>query len=122
VPGLIGLGRGEFEPGLLAGWAHHSFAGAGFELPTVVGLEAVVVGAEPVEVGELGDVDLVPVDAVVDLEMLGGGTPLVGAADVEEVEDGLLAGGGAPAEVGDVEDVASVGDDEVDGGVGQEGP
>ncbi len=121
--GWVGAGRGATRPvvvpPLLAGREHGPLAGAGFELPAVVGLQAVAVGAEPVEVHQLGDLDLGPVDAVVDLEVRRGRATPSGAPDVEQVEHHLLAGGGPPAEVGDVEDVDPVGDDQVDGGLRQ---
>src|SRR5690606_26520834 len=119
VAGWVGAGVVAGPP-LLVGGEEAACAGARFELPALVGLEAVVVGAEPVEVGELGDVGVGPVDAVVDLEVFGGVAAEAGAADVQQVEDGLLAGGGAPAEVGDVEGVDAVGEHDVDGGLGEE--
>ena len=78
--------------------------------------------AEPVQGAELGEVGVGPVDAVVDLEVAGGAAALAGALAADPVQDGLLAGRGPPTEVGDVEHVHAVGDDQVDRGLGQQGP
>src|SRR4051812_11491021 len=48
---------------------HRSLASAGDQSPTVIGLEAVVVPAEPVEIIELGLVGVSPRCAVVDFGM-----------------------------------------------------
>ena len=74
----------------MAGWEEAAGSGSGFEVVAVVGLEAVAVHAEPVEVAELGDLDRGPVDAVIDLEVAGGGAAAAGALATEPVEHDLL--------------------------------
>ena len=83
VGGVVGVVGGQ----------ESSSAGAGFEGPALVGFEAVVVGAEPVEVAELGDLDRRPVDPVVDLEVAGGGAAEAGArrgVEVIAASEGLV--------------------------------
>jgi hypothetical protein len=63
----------------VVGWDHGSGAGAGDQCPVVVGFEAVVVAAEPVEFGEGGVAGVGPRDAVVDF---GVGPQLVAALTV----------------------------------------
>ena len=86
----------------VVGWDHGSSAVAGDELPSVVGLEVVVVFAQRVEVVDASAVRFGPAELVVVLEALGAGAAFSGAHRCLPPQGDLLGDRGGAAEVGDV--------------------
>jgi hypothetical protein len=84
------------------------------EDPTVVALASVARWTQPVEVVELGLVDLDPWGAVVVLDRQRVGTASVGAPRGGPQQCDALRDGGAAAEVRDVEHVDAASDDDLE--------
>src|SRR5262249_38703979 len=82
----------------VVGWDEGAFAGAFDERPAVVGLEVVVVFAQPVGVVDSRRVGLGPAGVVVDLEPLGAGAAERVALRRAPRERGLLRDGRGAAE------------------------
>jgi hypothetical protein len=105
----------------VVGRHHRALAGAGDESPSVVGLEPVVVTAQPVEPVELGAVRLGPRHAVVDFGVRPGlVAPLPAACGLAPQQREPLGGTGTAPEMDDAGDVSASGDHELEDRIAQE--
>jgi hypothetical protein len=104
----------------VVGWDERAFAAPDGERPPLVGLEAVVVRAQPVHEVEQRDLGLGPRRSVVSFEAGGVRAAFGGAGRVDPLQRGLLRGGGFPAQVGDALDLLASGGDGVEYGAGVE--